>query len=469
VVTAEELRRQSVLERRFRAMGLEAGLLPGGRAVVATLPLGPAPFETPDGPHVLRAVRFYTVGHDRIKCVAPRALFHLPLIRVVDCTRPAEIEARIRAAWKQRLEMLRDARDWLDSTGVEVDPTQGAPLWSFGLGLEDPRARAVVIERGRIVLPSRGPLSGLVLDSGEERVFQPDATCQTATDLEIATTVRLEVLARRKRAAASRRVNDAELLPAPRAARALQLLLVGSRLAQANALHESLRLRGFDAQVVTTASAALDAFRSRSFDLVLAETRLDRSDGIELVPALRGMPGILDLPVVLLDERPSEQRREASRAAGASGYLAGGPDAARVAGALAQMASQRRRRRFVRYSRALSVSWPGCDAPAVTAEVGRGGCRLLGPVPTPDRGRFALHLPETGRTLRVDAAVLYRLGEETPWPTHAVGLRFTGFEADAEPAWIDYLARIELARDEMGRTGSAPLATTLNAREQADA
>jgi hypothetical protein len=50
-----------------------------------------------------------------------------------------------------------------------------------------------------------------------------------------------------------------------------------------------------------------------------------------------------------------------------------------------------------------------------------------------------------------------------------VGLRFTGFEADAEPAWIDYLARIELARDEMGRTGSAPLATTLDAREQADA
>ena len=102
VSEAEELRRQRLLERRFREMGLEVGVLPGGRAIVATLPLGPLPFETPEGPRVLRAVRFYTIGHDRIKCMAPRALFHLPPIRVLDCEKIEEVEARIRSVWAQR-------------------------------------------------------------------------------------------------------------------------------------------------------------------------------------------------------------------------------------------------------------------------------------------------------------------------------------------------------------------------------
>ncbi len=307
---AEELRRQGVLERRFRAMGLEAGTLPGGRAVVATLLLGPLPFETPEGPRVLRAVRFYTLGHDRIKCMAPRALFNLPPIRVLDCEKAEDVEARIRAAWTQRLAVLRDARRWLDGLGVDVEVSQGAPQWCFSLGLDDPRARGTVVEPGRVILPSRGPLSGHALPDPAERVFTPDANCRTATDLEIAVTVRLEALARRRRTGSARRVTEASCdLPAPRAPRGIPLLLVGSQLAGANGLQESLRLRGFEVRCSSSAAAAIDAFRTRSFEMVLAETRLDRGDGIELVPALRAQPGILDLPVVLFDEHPSDHRR----------------------------------------------------------------------------------------------------------------------------------------------------------------
>lgn len=440
----EELRRQGVLERRLRAMGLEAGFLPGGRAVVATLPLGPLPFETPEGPRVLRAVRFYTLGHDRIKCMAPRALFHLPPIRVLDCEKAEDLEARIRAAWTQRLAVLRDARRWLDRLGVDVDVSQGAPQWCFSLGLDDPRARGTVVEPGRVILPSRGPLSGHALPDLAERVFTTDANCRTATDLEIAVSVRLEALARRKRDGTARRVTEESCdLPAPRAARGMPLLLVGSQLASAKGLQESLRLRGFEVRCATSAAAALDAFRTRSFELVLAETRLDRGDGIELVPALRAQPGILDLPVVLFDERPSNHRRSGARAAGASGYLSGPLDAARLASALAHLASERRRRRFTRFARALSVSWPECDTPAVTTEVGRGGCLLRGALPAPAHGHFALHLPETGRTLHVEADVTHRLGELAPGPSAGDGLRFCGFDDGDEPAWIEYLARLE--------------------------
>jgi two-component system chemotaxis response regulator CheY len=444
VSEAEELRRQRVLERRFREMGLEAGIMPGGRAVVATLSLGPMPFETPEGPRVLRAVRFYTIGHDRIKCMAPRALFHLPPIRVLDCEKAQDLETRIRSVWSQRIALLRDARRWLERLGVDVDVPQGAPQWCFSLGLDDPRARAAVVEPGKVILPSRGPLTGLALPDPAERLFEPDARCRSGSDLEIAITVRLEALARRKREVATRRGNDDACdLPAPRAPRGMPLLLVGSHLAGAKGLQESLRMRGFEVRCTTSAAASIEAFRSQSFELVLAETRLDRGDGIELVPALRSLPGILDLPVVLFDERPSEHRRSGARAAGASGYLSGPLDAARLASALAHLAGERKRRRFARFERALSVSWPGCETPAVTTEVGRGGCQLRGSLPTPARGRFALHLPETGKTLHVEAEVMYRLGELTPGPNAGDGLRFCGFDDGDEPAWIEYLAQLE--------------------------
>jgi hypothetical protein len=106
--------------------------------------------------------------------MAPRALFNLPPIRVLDCEKAEDLEARIRAAWTQRLAVLRDARRWLDRLGVDVDASQGAPQWSFSLGLDDPRARGTVVEPGCVILPSRGPLSGHAPDPSE-RVFAPDA------------------------------------------------------------------------------------------------------------------------------------------------------------------------------------------------------------------------------------------------------------------------------------------------------
>jgi two-component system chemotaxis response regulator CheY len=442
VTDVEELRRQRALERKFQGMGLEAGLLPGGRAVVATLPLSPKPFETPDASHVLRAVRFYTVGFDRIKCVAPRALFHLPAIRILDCEKAEDLEARIREVWNARLERLRDARRWLRELDFVAETPQGAPAWTFSLGLEDERACATVIERGRVVLPSRGPLSGIPLADAADRIYTPEPG-RSGSELAIDVTVRLEALARRRRNTAVRRSTDAAAcdLPAPRLVRPAPLLLVGMRLAAARALHESLRLRGFDVRCATSGAAAVDAFRSHSFGLVLVEAKLDRGDGIELVPALRAQPGVLDLPVVLLDERPNDARRAAAKAAGASGYFAGLADASRLASALAQLASERRRRRFARFERALAVSWPGCRTPAITTEIGRLGCRLRGEIDAPERARFALHLPETSRTLRVDAEVLYRV--TGGWSPSGVGVRFAGFEASAEPEWIAYLSEAD--------------------------
>jgi len=441
VAQADELRRQQILQRRFQAMGLEAGLLAGGRSVLVTLPVGPEPFETPQGPRKLRALRFYTVGHDRIKCLAPLALFHVPLVRIVDCETAAHLEGRVRAAWSERMRALARARRWLDDLGVVADPPTGAPLWSFPLGLEDERARGLAIEAGQVILPSRGPLSGMALVRGEERIFEPDAACSSAVDLELAVTTRLEGLVRERRRDPPRRL-DADL-PAPRVARLVPALVVGARLAADRGLHDALRRRGFTVEAARGPGDALEAFRQRTFEVVLAEARLDRGDGSELIPALRALPGILDVPVALVDDRPREGRRSAADAAGAAAYWPGPLEATAAADALAEIAATDRRR-FERYDRALAVSWPGCPVPGVTASVGRGGVFVKTPAPTLVRQRFALHLPESGATLRVDAEPIYRLPAAALGPD-GFGLRFCGFEPGAERAWIDYVAAVATA------------------------
>lgn len=447
---AEELRRQQILLRRFQTMGLAAGLLPGGRSVVVTLPVEPDPFPTPQGPRTLHTIRFYTVGHDRIKCVAPVALFHLPLMRIVDCETAAEIEARVRAAWNERMHALTRSRRWLEQLGARVEAFAGAPYWSIRLGLEDDRARAVAIEPNRVLLPSRGPLSGVVLSRWEERIYEPETSCHSAVDLELAVTARLEALARAARRTPARHV-DAPM-PVPRVARLTPALLVGARLVADTSLHEALRRQGFTVDAVRSLGDAIGAFRSRSFEVVLAETRLDRADGTELIPALRGVPGVLELPVALLDDRPREARRAVARTAGATAYWAGPLDAVQTAESLALLANTDKRR-FTRYERALSLSWPDCAAPGVTATIGRGGVFVRTSVPAPGRQRYALHLPETGNTLRVDAEPLYRLPDAAIGPD-GFGLRFCGFESGAEPEWIDYLAG--LANDQARGTIPGP-------------
>src|SRR5690606_23666502 len=201
---------------------------------------------------------------------------------------------------------------------------------------------------------------------------------------------------------------------------------VGSRLSSDRSLREALALRGLAVHGARSLADALGAFRQRSFEAVLAEARLDRGDGLELVHAVRTLPGILDLPVAVLDDRPRSGCEEAARRAGAAAYWSGPLDLERIADDLARLA-ETDRRRFHRYARALSVSWEGGGAPGVTATIGRGGMFLRTAAPPATRRRYALHLAETGTILRVDADPVYRLPEAGIGPL-GIGLRFFAFE-----------------------------------------
>jgi two-component system chemotaxis sensor kinase CheA len=66
---------------------------------------------------------------------------------------------------------------------------------------------------------------------------------------------------------------------------------------------------------------ALQLAALERFDLVVADVRMPRVDGLALTARLRASPRTARLPVVLFSSLASSQDREAGHAAGASAYL----------------------------------------------------------------------------------------------------------------------------------------------------
>ena len=444
MAAADAMRRQEVLFKRLLALGLRPERLGGGSALNVALPLDPEPFETPVGPRPVRVARFYTVGHDRVKFYSPRVFAYLPLIRILDCEKVSDFEDRLRGAWRAWLAQQDAAGAWLAELGVRSERPDAPPFHRFSLGLEDPEAMAVALEPGRVALPARGPLSGYVVANAEDRVYRTRAA-ESAVDLELEITAQLERLAR-----ARRRSIDSEEVTArivrPARPRPLPALLVGSSFVAQEKLRQSLRVHGFDAHSVRSIPDALEAFRHRTFDAVLVEARLDRADGAELIPALRSAPGILELPIAVVDDRLRPHRRDAARRAGATAYWAAPVEAGRIVPPLAHMLSAVRRRRFTRYPRALSISWAGCGQPGVASGLSRGGLFVRTPAEL-GTGDYAIHVPDGpfgNFTIHAELEALHHNADPVAGPD-GVGMRFRAFDDEDEAKWIEYLLHLHEA------------------------
>jgi two-component system chemotaxis response regulator CheY len=444
---AEDRRGQKLVLRRLERLGIAAEFLPGRRSVIATLPLGSAPFTTLEGPRYFDQVRFATVGPQQIKCLEPLPFFYLPLVNIVGCTDAAQIEQKIRASWSARTESLRKTRESLLRLGVAAESEQGGALLAFGIGVDDDSARARCSRPGQAVLPARGPLSGRPLRRLEDRLFAVDPGHGSAVELEIAITSRLEQLARaeerrddRRRLALAEERNRTK----PRIdGRRNRVLLVGPHLAADRSFAEGLRIRGYEVVRTRTATEALAAFDSRSFEVVFSDTNLGRCEGIELIPAIHTLAGIQQMPIVLVDDRMRPQRRQASREMGAAGYLVHPVEVSRIAPGLARMLDTPKRRRFERYPRRLAVHWGGAADAGFTTAIGRMGMFVCTDrnSPTQTLERCELSLPEIGKTLRLEVEALYRL-PAAPAGSPGLGLRFHSFPDDNESTLINYLCTL---------------------------
>jgi CheY-like chemotaxis protein len=317
---------------------------------------------------------------------------------------------------------------------------------AFSLGLEDREATARCLDAKHIVLPGRGPLSGLPLPRAKDRIWSRPRT-EGVSDLEIATTNRLEQLARearRPRLATPLVGRPASERPVRRTpvGSGHRVLLVGPLLGRDAELLTGLRQLGHRVRIEYSIQDALDAFVEQSYELVLADTHLGRAEGLELVPALSELPGIERLPLILVDERPRDSVREAARRVGAAGYLSHPVAPDRIAAGLERLLRGRGHRRFMRLGQRLAVDWDG-GTPAFTTEVARLGLavRTLRDLPNGSVNRWAIRLAEIGETVRVDAQTIYHVpaaGLQDPM----AGLRIRAFPDRNEALWIDYLTAL---------------------------
>jgi two-component system chemotaxis response regulator CheY len=438
------------LATRFAEMGVAVEPLPGGRSLRGKLRLSLEPFTSLDGARRYESVSFASVGATQIKCLAPEPFFFLPLIALGGCATAADLEARIRAAWALRARNLRIAAERLTALGITATSEAGGQVLAFSLGHDDARAAARMLDPQRLILPSRGPLAGLRAPRPELRVARFDASWRHASDAEIALTERLERLQRQIANERPPLIVPARAIPPrllgagaqPRARSGRRILLVGPQLGRNAPLARRLDQLGFRVRVEFSAHEALEAFRQHSFELVLADTRLGRSEGLELVSDLRALPGVDDVPVVLVDDHPRPTVRDAARSVGAAGYLAQPLDAERVAAGAQRILQSRARRRFSRLAWRLAVRTDDGRG-AFTTSVARLGAFIGAEwTPPPDALRhFEIELPELGRVLTVDTERIYQV-DPAGARAAGVGVLFRGFGERDEATWITYLAEL---------------------------
>jgi CheY-like chemotaxis protein len=434
---------------RLNQMGLEARRMRGGHCVIASMPVGPQPFESLGPAMETTQIVFSSVGQDRIKCLRPRFLFALPLIQIASCRSAADIESRVRLAWRDHVRELRGAHEWLSHIGVEGMAVEGGSVLTFPLGGEDQSARIRMRDPKHMILPGRGRLSGMPLEEPEHRSIDVNRTIDSGIDLEIGISTRLEELARLQQSRAERQrqhgLSSARRAPSRiDGRRPHSVLLVGPRLVDETACIESMRLRGYSIFRASSQQEALACFRDVSPEMVVADVQLGRSEGIDLVLALRDVQGVEDMPVLLVDERHRPERRDAAREVGAVGYLTYPIDVSRIASRLAGILENPSKRRFTRYDQHLSVRIGGLARPGTTSSVGRGGMYLASDEEIPESALYdcELVLPGVSRPVEVEAEVRYRDADDRAGQ-RGVGMRFHAFASQQESQLIDYLRTLE--------------------------
>jgi DNA-binding response OmpR family regulator len=100
---------------------------------------------------------------------------------------------------------------------------------------------------------------------------------------------------------------------------ALRVLLVDDEVEFVTTIEERLRLRGIDAEAVTSGADAVRRLEEREFDVIVVDMKMPGMDGLELLRQIKATRPAAR--VILLTGRGSEQESQAGMQQGASEYL----------------------------------------------------------------------------------------------------------------------------------------------------
>lgn len=99
------------------------------------------------------------------------------------------------------------------------------------------------------------------------------------------------------------------------------ILAVDDSVAMRQMLAHALRLAGYAVVEAVDGVDALDKLATHHVDVVLTDQNMPRMDGLALTRAVRADPRWQRVPVLILTTEADESLKQASRAAGATGWL----------------------------------------------------------------------------------------------------------------------------------------------------
>lgn len=428
-------RHAEFLAQRLRGFGLRVELARGSTSAEGELSLASTPFETLSRPIVIERARFYTLGHNRLKFFQPPVFFDLPALDVTRCESAIDVEAALRRAWAASLRDLGEALAWLQRLRAPTELVAGGAR----LRLIDDAAGSIEVRSPReLLVPSSGELSERSLTNPSDRRFRPLASLESANELAISI-----ASAMHERASRSSLVPA----PAPRASaprplavkRARRVLAVTNSTEGLAELVGQLSEQSVEIDFLREPSRALSAFRERSYELVFVDVHLGREDGFELAMRLRALPGVEQLPIVLIDERESNASRSAARDAGAALYAVKPLRWDELGETLLDLLDHAAYRRYRRFPARLVVrTTPGSESwDELTELVARGGIclRTRRDIMPGAVERYRIDLPAPFSPIEVEGDVMSR----ATLPGYAsvlAGIRFRSFLDEGEARWI---------------------------------
>jgi two-component system chemotaxis response regulator CheY len=83
----------------------------------------------------------------------------------------------------------------------------------------------------------------------------------------------------------------------------------------------TLREAGFSVLEASNGAEAFDIAKRERADLVLSDVNMPVMDGLQLVRELRALPEYRCTPVLMLTTESSDEKKQAGKAAGATGWL----------------------------------------------------------------------------------------------------------------------------------------------------
>jgi two-component system chemotaxis sensor kinase CheA len=107
----------------------------------------------------------------------------------------------------------------------------------------------------------------------------------------------------------------------PEAIRRSRLLVADDSFTTRELIRSILQSAGYDVTTAVDGLDALDKLRAAPYDLVVSDVEMPRVDGFQLTSQIRGEPGLVHLPVVIVTSLASEMHRRRGLEAGAQAYI----------------------------------------------------------------------------------------------------------------------------------------------------